>query len=60
MFGERIKPTATLPGDDSPEAIELILMGYPTACPTCGAHTRTAPHSDTGWLCNNPTCGFST
>ena len=60
MFGERIKRTMTLPGDDSPEATELILMGYPTACPTCGAHTRTANSSATGWLCNNPACTFST
>jgi hypothetical protein len=60
-FGDRTprKRTATLPGDDSPDATQLILMGYPTACSICGSHTRIADTRQ-GWLCTNPACAFST
>jgi hypothetical protein len=59
VFGERIKRTATLPGDDSPHATELLLRNAPIACPTCGSHTRPVDTRQ-GWLCNNPACTFST
>ena len=44
--------------DDSADATELIKLGAPTACPTCGARTRPAETPD-GWVCLNPACVWS-
>lgn len=58
-FGDRIKRTITDASlDDAPDATQLIILGLPTACPTCGSHTRLAD-VPTGWLCTNPSCTFS-
>jgi hypothetical protein len=35
--------------DDSPDATQLIKIGAPIACPTCGSHTRTADTAE-GWV----------
>jgi hypothetical protein len=45
-------------GDDSAHATALIRLGAPTACPTCGAHTRPADTRD-GWACLNADCVWS-
>ena len=43
---------------DSADATQLIRLGAPTACPTCGAHTRPADTSD-GWVCLDAACVWS-
>lgn len=61
-IGDRLPRTTTLTGtagDDSPQATQLILLGYPIACPTCGSQTRITD-TPTGWRCTNVTCNFST
>ena len=40
---------------DSADATQLIRIGAPTACPTCGARTRLADNPD-GWVCLNESC----
>lgn len=40
---------------DSADATQLIRLGAPTACPTCGARTRPADTPD-GWVCLDPAC----
>jgi hypothetical protein len=37
---------------DSADATQLIRLGAPTACPTCGARTRPTDTPD-GWVCLN-------
>ena len=44
--------------DDSAHATQLIKIGAPIACPTCGSHTRPAD-TPTGWACLAPTCVWS-
>ena len=44
---------------DSADATQLIRLGAPTACPTCGARTRPADTPD-GWVCLNRSCVWST
>lgn len=44
--------------EDSAYATQLIRLGAPTACPTCGAHTRPADTPD-GWGCLDPACVWS-
>ena len=51
-------PPARHAGDDSAHATALIRIGAPTACPTCGAHTRPVDTRD-GWLCLNADCVWS-
>jgi hypothetical protein len=45
-------------GDDSADATQLIRIGAPTACPTCGSHTRPAQTPD-GWVCLSASCIWS-
>lgn len=59
-------PTDNVPGrrrrrgspQDSADATQLIKLGAPTACPTCGARTRPADTLD-GWVCLDPACVWS-
>jgi len=44
--------------DDSADATQLLRIGAPIACPTCGAHTKPADTRD-GWVCLNATCVWS-
>jgi hypothetical protein len=44
--------------EDSAHATQLIRLGAPTACPTCGARTRPADTPD-GWVCLDPACVWS-
>ena len=44
--------------DDSADATQLIKMGAPIACPTCGSHTRPADTAD-GWVCLDAGCVWS-
>jgi hypothetical protein len=43
---------------DSADATQLIRLGAPTACPTCGARTRPADTPD-GWVCLDASCVWS-
>jgi hypothetical protein len=44
--------------DDSADATQLLKIGAPIACPTCGAHTRPAD-SPEGWVCLDSSCVWS-
>jgi hypothetical protein len=44
--------------DDSADATQLIKLGAPTACPTCGSRTRPADTPD-GWVCLDAACVWS-
>ena len=44
--------------DDSAHATQLIKIGAPIACPTCGSHTRPADTAD-GWVCLDAGCVWS-
>jgi hypothetical protein len=44
--------------DDSADATQLLKIGAPIACPTCGSHTRPADTSD-GWVCLDASCVWS-
>ena len=41
--------------DDSADATQLMKIGAPIACPTCGSHTRPAETAE-GWLCLDAAC----
>ena len=41
--------------EDSADATQLIRLGAPSACPTCGTRTRPADTPD-GWVCLDPAC----
>ena len=51
-------PSAARIAQDSADATQLIRLGAPTACPTCGARTRPADTPD-GWVCLDPACVWS-
>ena len=51
-------PTRRTNPNDSAHATQLIRIGAPTACPTCGSHTRPADTS-TGWVCLAADCVWS-
>ena len=51
------RPPSAAP-DDSAEATQLIQMGAPIACPTCGSHTRPADTAE-GWVCLGGACVWS-
>lgn len=42
-------------GDDSADATQLLSLGAPLACPTCGSFTEPAA-TPTGWRCLAATC----
>lgn len=44
--------------DDSADATQLIKIGAPIACPTCGSHTRPADTAE-GWVCLDAACVWS-
>jgi hypothetical protein len=44
--------------DDSADATQLLKIGAPIACPTCGSHTRPADSRE-GWVCLNSACVWS-
>jgi hypothetical protein len=44
--------------DDSAHATQLIKIGAPIACPTCGSHTRPADTAE-GWVCLGGACVWS-
>ncbi|MEP6561062.1 MAG: hypothetical protein ABJD68_08300 [Nakamurella sp.] len=46
------------PLDDSAHATQLLHIGAPIACPTCGSHTRPADTRE-GWVCLDPACVWS-
>lgn len=50
---------ARVHADDSPEATQLLRIGAPTACPTCGSFT-TLHNNLQGWRCTNSACVQST
>ena len=41
--------------DDSADATQLMKIGAPIACPTCGSHTRPAETAE-GWVCLDAAC----
>ena len=41
--------------DDSADATQLMTIGAPIACPTCGSHTRPAETAE-GWVCLDAAC----
>ena len=44
--------------DDSADATQLLKLGAPIACPTCGSHTRPADTRE-GWVCLDSACVWS-
>lgn len=44
--------------DDSADATQLLKIGAPIACPTCGSHTRPADSRE-GWVCLDSACVWS-
>ena len=44
--------------DDSADATQLMKIGAPIACPTCGSHTRPAETAE-GWVCLDAACVWS-
>ncbi len=44
--------------DDSADATQLLHIGAPIACPTCGSHTRPADNHE-GWVCLDAACVWS-
>ena len=44
--------------DDSADATQLLKIGAPIACPTCGSHTRPADSRE-GWVCLDSSCVWS-
>lgn len=58
MISRKKSPSRRQATDDSAHATALIRIGAPTACPTCGSHTRPADTRD-GWLCLNADCVWS-
>jgi hypothetical protein len=44
--------------DDSADATQLLHIGAPIACPTCGSHTRPADTRE-GWVCLDSACVWS-
>ena len=44
--------------DDSADATQLLKLGAPIACPTCGSHTRPADTRE-GWVCMDSACVWS-
>jgi len=44
--------------DDSADATQLLKIGAPIACPTCGSHTRPADTPE-GWVCLDSACVWS-
>ena len=44
--------------DDSADATQLLKLGAPLACPTCGSHTRPADTRE-GWVCLDSACVWS-
>jgi hypothetical protein len=41
--------------DDSADATQLLRIGAPIACPTCGSHTRPA-NTPERWVCLDSAC----
>ena len=44
--------------DDSADATQLLKIGAPIACPTCGSRTRPADSRE-GWVCLDSACVWS-
>lgn len=44
--------------DDSADATQLLRIGAPIACPTCGSHTRPTDTPE-GWACLDAQCVWS-
>jgi hypothetical protein len=57
LSGRRARSRRGSP-QDSADATQLIRLGAPTACPTCGARTRPADTPE-GWMCLAAACVWS-